>query len=89
MQRGGSDVKDLKLLVFLTQLGLSVAVPLGGFTLLAVWLHKSHGWGGWVIAAGVILGLIVAADGLRTTLKAMKQMSQKKKDEFVSFNDHE
>lgn len=83
-------MKDAKLLVFLTQLGLSVAVPLGGFTLLGVWLYRAHNWGGWVIAVGVLLGLWGAADGLRTTLKAMKLMSREKKreDPPVSFNDH-
>ena len=30
-------MKDLPLLVWLTQLGLSVAAPLAGFVLLAVW----------------------------------------------------
>lgn len=84
-------MKDVKLLVFLTQLGLSVALPLGGFTLLAVWLYRVHSWGGWVIAVGVILGLVGAIDGLRSTLKAMKLMSRKEKQDepFVSFNDHE
>lgn len=84
-------MKDFKLLVFLTQLGLSVAFPLGGFTLLGVWLCRARGWGGWVIAAGVVLGLVAAIDGLRNTLKAMKIMSRKEKQDepFVSFNDHE
>ena len=84
-------MKDFNLLVFLTQLGLSVAFPLGGFTLLAVWLYRARGWGGWVIAVGVLLGLVGAIDGLRNTLKAMKRMSRKEKQDepFVSFNDHE
>ena len=32
-------MKDLNLIVWLTQLGMSVAVPLAGFVLLAVWLR--------------------------------------------------
>ena len=36
-------MKDLSLLVWLTQLGLSVAVPLAGFILLAVWLRSRFG----------------------------------------------
>lgn len=85
-------MKDLSLLVFLTQLGLSVAVPLAGFILLAVWLHQSCGWGGWVIWAGVALGLICAVEGLRSTLRAMSMMAKDKKgkpDPGVSFNDHD
>ena len=38
-------MKDLTLLTWLTQLGLSVAVPLGGFVWLGVWLRDSLGWG--------------------------------------------
>lgn len=85
-------MKDLTLIVFLTQLGLSVALPLAGFVLLAVWLRNALNWGQWVIFAGIALGLICAIDGLRITLKAMDRIGNKKKDDApppVSFNDHE
>lgn len=84
-------MKNLSLIVWLTQLGMSVAVPLGGFTLLAVWLRQRFAWGVWVIVAGVILGLICAVDGLRTSLKTMERMAKDKKEDLppVSFNDHE
>ena len=52
------NMKDLTLIVWLTQLGLSVAVPMAGFVLLAVWLRNSLGWGQWVIYVGIGLGLI-------------------------------
>ncbi len=84
-------MKDLTLIVFLTQLGLSVALPLAGFVLLAVWLRNSLHWGQWVIFAGIGLGLICAIDGLRNTLKAMNRIGNKNKDDGpapVSFNDH-
>ncbi len=85
-------VKDLSLLVFLTQLGLSVALPLAGFILLALWLYRDLGWGSWVIWAGVILGALTAFEGLRSTLKAMSQLSKKSDKQeppAVSFNDHD
>ena len=84
-------MKDLSLLVWLTQLGLSVALPLAGFVLLGVWLHQQLAWGEWVIVAGVILGIICAIDGLRNSLKTMERMAgDKKKDKPpVSFNDHD
>lgn len=87
----GETMKNVSLLVWLTQLGLSVAVPLGGFVLLAVWLRQRFGLGVWVVIAGVILGIICAADGLRTSLKAMDRIAKDKKEEKppVSFNDHE
>ena len=84
-------MKKMNLLIWLTQLGLSVVLPLGGFILLALWLQKQFAWGDWVIVAGVVLGIICAVDGLRVSLKAMERMSKDKKEEVppVSFNDHD
>jgi hypothetical protein len=84
-------MKDLNLLVWLTQLGISVAAPLGGFIWLSVWLRQRFELGVWVILAGVFLGLVCAVDGLCTSLKAMERMTKSKNEEPppVSFNDHE
>lgn len=84
-------MKDLKLLVWLTQLGLSVACPLAGFVFLGVWLHRSCGWGVWTVWAGLVLGLICAVNGFRDSLKVMEMISKNKKDEPppVSFNEHQ
>ena len=84
-------MKHFNLLVWITQLGLSVAIPLGGFVLVALWLQKKFQLGPWVIVVGVILGLTGAADGLRTSLKAMETMAKDKKEDEppVSFNDHD
>lgn len=83
-------MKDVTLLVWLTQLGLSVAVPPIGFILIAVWLRSSCNWGTWVIWAGVILGVYSAVEGLRASLKAMSLLHKddKKKEEPLSFNEH-
>ena len=85
-------MKELHLIVWLSQLGFSVAFPLAGFILLAVWLHKNCGWGEWVIWAGIVLGVICAIEGLRSSLKILEQMSRRKDEKeppAVSFNDHE
>ena len=85
-------MKNFNLIVWLTQLGLSVAAPLAGFVLLAVWLHNSCGWGRWVLWAGVILGVLSAVSGLRSSLHILSRMSRdKSKPEPppVSFNDHD
>lgn len=82
-------MKDLSLLVWLTQLGLSTAVPLAGFILLALWL-RSLGWGDWVLWVGVSVGFVCAIDGFRTSLKAMSRISRDKQEEPpLSFNDHD
>ena len=51
-------MKDVTLIVWLTQLGLSVSLPMCGFVLLAVWLKNQFSWGNWVIFAGIGIGLI-------------------------------
>ena len=84
-------MKNLGMIVWLTQLGLSVALPPAGFILLAVWLRDRFAWGNWVIWVAVALGIICAVDGLRTSLKAMERMSRDKEENKppVSFNDHD
>lgn len=84
-------MKNLNLLVWLTQLGFSVALPLLGFILLAVWLRNDHGWGNWVIWVGVVIGVVCAIDGLRVSLRAMERMAKDKKEQELpaSFNDHD
>ena len=84
-------MKNAKLLIWLTQLGISVAAPLGGFIWLGVWLRQRFGLGVWVVLAGVFVGVVCAIDGLRVSLKAMERMAKDKKEDPppVSFNDHE
>ena len=85
-------MKNLNMLVWLTQLGLSVAGPLVGFILLALWLRQRFDLGMWVLVIGILLGISGAVDGFRVSLKAMEQMSTGKSDKPdpppVSFNDH-
>lgn len=86
-------MKHVRSLIWLTQLGLSVAVPPICFILLAVWLRSNHGWGSWVIWAGIVLGVYSAVEGFRAAIKAMALMdkySKKEKEEPpVSFNEHQ
>lgn len=83
-------MKDLTLLVWLTQLGMSVAVPLALFVMLGVWLHNDLGWGSWTIWAGLIIGFSCAVTGFRDSLKAMDRINRnnKKDPPPVSFNQH-
>lgn len=84
-------MKDLNLLVWLTQLGLSVVIPLAVFLGGGVWLHLQHGWGSWVVWVGLVVGLCSAVSGFRQSLRAMEAMSRgrkKKEQPPVSFNSH-
>ena len=83
-------MKNISLLVWLTQLGLSVAVPPAMFIFLAVWLRDTLQWGDWVLWAGIILGVVGAVQGLITSLQTMKRLGANKEEKPpVGFNDHE
>ena len=83
-------MKNLSLLVWLSQLALSVAMPLAGFVWLGVWLNNQFSWGVWIVVVCTILGLVFAVDGLRYSLKLMERLAKKETDEpsTISFNDH-
>ncbi len=86
-------MREFNLLIWLTQLGLSVAVPPVLCTWGALWLRNRFSLGPWVLFLGIGLGFYLAIDGFRTSLKAMEQLS-KSKDKNpdsppISFNDHQ
>ena len=84
-------MKNLNLLIWLTQLGISVAAPLAGFIWLGIWLRQRFDLGIWVVLICIFVGIVCAIDGMRVSLKAMERMTKDKKDEDppVSFNNHE
>lgn len=88
---GGAIVKNLSMLVWFTQLGLSVALPPAGFIFLASWLRRNYGWGSWVLWIGIALGIVGAVEGLISSLKAMDKLGDdsQKEQPPVSFNEHE
>ena len=84
-------MKNLHLIVWLTQLGLSTAVPLVGFIWLAVWLRDRFNLGAWVLLVGIGLGVYSAVDGLRSSLRTLEKLSKKEQQDAPprSFNDHD
>ena len=84
-------MKDLSLLVWLSQLGLSVAIPPAIFILSAVWLRSRFGLGQWIIWVGIALGLYCAITGLISSLRTLSRVSRGKKQDApaVSFNEHD
>lgn len=83
-------MKELSLLTWLTQLGLTVALPLGGLIWLAMWLRDKFDLGTWILWLGIGLGVIFALDGLRTSLKTLMRFTAKEKKDppAVNFNEH-
>lgn len=83
-------MKDISLIVWLTQLGLTSALPLCGFIFLAVWLRDYFDLGNWILFVGIALGIYSAITGFISTLKTLSKISGDKQKESppVSFNDH-
>ena len=82
-------MKNLSMLVWLSQLGLSVAVPPVIAICLSVWIKNRFALGAWVVWIGIVLGIYCAVVGLISSLRMMAQMSGKKKqDNPPAFNDH-
>lgn len=79
------------MLVWITQLGLTVAAPLAGFTLVGVWIQNHFQTGKWVIVLFCAIGFISAVNGFRSTLRMLSDMEGRKDDPKppVSFNQHE
>ena len=73
-------VKALRYVTWLSQLGLTVAVPLVGFILLGVWLRDSRGWGGWTVPVGIALGLMGAVGGLVNSFRTLNRMLKQDED---------
>ena len=85
-------MKDLPLIIWLTQFGLNVALPPACLIGLAVWLRNSKGWGSWILWVGIALGVFCAAEGLYSSVKLLIRLSKQKKEPGeppVSFNDHD
>ena len=70
----------VRMLIMLTQFGLSIAFPLAGFIVVALWLKNRFGLGSWVLVVGIVFGLVGAVDGFRSSIKAMEILSGKGKE---------
>ena len=84
-------MKNLSLLIWLSQLGISVAVPLAGFVLLAVWLQNKFGLGMWILIVFGILGILVTISTVKANWKALQKAADEaagRKDPPIAFNDH-
>lgn len=84
-------MKDLHMLIWLTQAGISVAAPPVVFLLGAIWLRDRFGVGSWCIWLALALGIICAVSGLHQSLQLMEQMAKKSSPEeprVPGFNEH-
>ena len=78
-------------LVWLTQFGLSVALPPVLLLLGAVWLKNQFVLGGWVVLVGLLLGLLGSVGSLHNNLKSIDREGKEDTSRTpppISFNNH-
>ncbi len=80
----------LENLVWVSQLGLSLLLPLVVFLWLARWLTETHGWPLWIYIPCLLLGLATGAQTFRKFARRMMKQAGRKKDgrDPVGFNKH-
>lgn len=84
-------MKFLKDLVWITQLGFSIVIPLVLFTQGAVWLRDRYDLGVWIVLLGLGLGLYSAFSAARAFARIyLPKKDPKKEDEPpISFHEHD
>ena len=84
-------MKELNLLAWLGQLGLTVAVPPTVFLLLAIWLQNRFALGQWVLWVAIVLGIYSAITGFVSSLRTLSRMTRTEEPDTqtVSFNEHD
>lgn len=73
--------------MYLTQVGLSIATPLVLCIFASSWLQRRFALGGWVVALGIILGLGGAICSLAEFIRHMNRQARKTTPKPRSFND--
>ena len=84
-----STFRALEALVWVTQLGLSVAGPPVLFLLLAAWLKTRFGFGDWVTVVGIVLGLLGALGGAISSFRTLHRLARREQEPPQGFNEHE
>lgn len=69
MQRGKGNWSVLRYLIYFSQVGITVITPPVLCCFGALWLRNRFGWGNGVMIVGILLGIAVAACGLRDFLR--------------------
>ena len=82
----------LSLLLWVTQLGLSLLFPLCFFLILAVRLHQRYELGTWIVLLLGLVGFLTSVSTARSCIRSLRKAAEKASDQQdppASFNDHE
>ena len=81
----------LSLLLWVTQLGLSLLFPLCFFLILAVRLQQRYELGTWIVLLRGLVGFLTSVSTARSCIRSLRKAAEKasdQKDPPASFNDH-
>lgn len=89
-----SVAQALEDLIWVTQLGLSLMMPLLLFMGLCYWLTTAQGVGSWVYIPGLVLGIGAGCSSFWSFWKLVQSRNaqkekQKEKKQVISFNQHD
>lgn len=81
----------LSLLLWVTQLGLSLLFPLCFFLILAVRLQQRYELGTWIVLLLGLVGFLTSVSTARSCIRSLRKAAEKASDQKdpASFNDHE
>ena len=84
-------MKQLRKLLWLTQLGISLVTPPLLCIFLAHMAKSTWGWGGWRMAVAIVSGLAASACSAVSFLHYCKRTAEKetKGEKPIAYNDHE
>lgn len=71
----------LRYLIYFSQVGITVVTPPVLCCFGAVWLRDRLGWGNGVVIVGIMLGIAVAACGLRDILRFTERKAREREKE--------
>lgn len=69
LHNGNNSWSVLRYLIYFSQVGFTVVTPPVLCCFGAIWLRDKLGWGNGVVIVGILLGIAVAACGLRDFLR--------------------
>jgi ATP synthase protein I len=75
------DKSTLRALAIMSQLGLSIAVPLGVGIFLGVWLDGQFHTSPWLTLAGIALGMVVAVFTMAQLLRFQRDPEDVARDQ--------
>ena len=78
MKNGNEGMNTLRYLIYFSQVGLTVVTPPVLCCFGAIWLRNRFDWGNGVVIVGILLGIAVAACGLRDFLRFTERKARER-----------